>query len=270
MKNYRLKSGFEMPALGLGTWRLSGEQCRKVILEALDIGYRHIDTAAAYGNEDAIGKALRSSDLKRTEIFLTSKVWFDNLESKQVTESCTESLKQLQTDYLDLFLIHWPNSRIPLRETFRGLEHLAEKKLIRSFGVSNFSKDLLNEAMQSTSLPLCVNQVEFHPFLNQADLLAFCKEHQMTLTAYSPVARGHVVQEPVLNKIAEKHNCTPVQVSLAWLLQKDIAAIPKASSRKHLKENFEAANVTLDDEDMKSIEDLNRNQRLVNPSWARF
>lgn len=270
MKTFRMKSGYEIPALGLGTWKLNGNVCTRTVAKALELGYTHIDTAAAYDNEEEVGKAVRESGIRRPDLFITTKVWFDSLATRDVVDACQDSMRRLKTDYIDLLLVHWPNRRTPIRNTMEGFGYLAEKKLVRSFGVSNFTIGHLKEALKEKVVPLSVNQVEFHPYLNQSELLTFCRERRILVTAYSPIARGHLKDDPVLLEIAGQTGATPTQIALAWLRQKGLVAIPKASSEKHLKENLDTLQIELTDEQMLQVEALNRNQRLVNPSWAEF
>ena len=259
-----------MPALGLGTWRLNGAECKRTVLSALSMGYTHIDTAAAYDNEEDIGASLRDAPFKRTDLFITTKIWYDHLTSSGVENECLKSLKKLRTDYIDLLLIHWPNKNIPIKETLQGFAALYDKKLVRSFGVSNFSIPLLKEALEISNIPICVNQVEFHPFLNQTKLLSYCGQNNIIVTAYSPIARGKALKDPLLNEIAKECGATPIQCCLAWLRQNGIAAIPKASSETHLKENIDSLQLTLSKEQIIKIDSLDRGERLVNPEWAEF
>jgi len=259
-----------MPALGLGTWKLNGAQCRHTVLNALSMGYTHIDTAAAYDNEADIGAALRDSSINRTEIFITTKIWYDSLSSYDVEKECCNSLQKLRTDYIDLLLIHWPNKNIPIIDTLRGFAVLFDKKLVRSFGVSNFTLPLLKETLDVSNLPICVNQVEFHPFLNQSELLSYCGQNNITVTAYAPIARGRVLKDPVIEQIAKECGATTIQCCLAWLRQKGMAAIPKASSEAHLKENLGSLKINLSKEQIAKIDSLDKGERLVNPEWAKF
>ena len=270
MEFFTLKSGYKMPCLGLGTWKLGGAECKRTVLSALSMGYTHIDTAAAYGNEADIGTALRDASSKRTDLFITTKVWYDRLSSSDVETECCNSLQKLRTDYVDLLLVHWPNKNIPIKETMRGFKALYEKKLVRSFGVSNFTLPLLKEAINASDVPICVNQIEFHPFLNQSEMLSYCNENNILVTAYAPIARGKILKDPVMEQIAKECGTTTIQCCLAWLRQKGMAAIPKASSEAHLKENFESLNITLPKEQMTKIDSLDRGERLVNPDWAEF
>lgn len=270
MKTILLKSGYPIPVLGLGTWLMNGRECFDSVLMALENGYRHIDTATAYENEDDIGQALQASGINRKELFITSKVWYQKLRFKDVIDQCNSSLEKLRTDYLDLILIHWPNKFIPLQDTFRAFERLIEDHKVRSIGVSNFTINHLNEALKITVLPIAVNQIEFHPFLYQKEIYSFCKERDITVTAYSPLARGKVFESDLLQRIGQKKDTGPGQVALAWLLKKGIVVIPKSSSEEHIIANLEALSIDLTDEESGQIDNLSQNQRFINPSWSEF
>ena len=238
MQTVKLSSGYEMPILGLGTWQLTGKKCKEAVKKAIELGYRHIDTAWIYENQEEIGDAIKESKIKREKLFVTSKVWTDNLKYNEVLEQCDETLSQLKLNYLDLYLIHWPNRDVPLEETFRALKRLVNDKKVRSIGISNFNIGRVKEAKEKSEIPVSVNQVKYHPYLNQESLLEECRKNKIALTAYSPLARGKIANDKTLKDIAEKHNKTVSQISLRWLLQKNIIVIPKASSEKHLRENM--------------------------------
>ena len=262
----RLKGNIKIPQIGLGTWKLSGSQCVRTVRAALELGYRHIDTAQVYENESEIGEAIHSSDVQRSDLFITSKAWFENADQVSLRRSLMLSLERLKTSYLDLFLLHWPTDKVPLEETIRALAELRDQGLIRAFGVSNFGPENLARALR-TDRHLAVNQVEFHPFLYQKDLLALCSKSDVILTAYSPIARGHVLGHKTLRAIGEKYGKSEVQVTLRWLLDKGVVVIPKASTREKL-----AANLDLDFKLLKKesvmIDALNEDRRFVDPRWA--
>ena len=260
-----------IPVLGLGTWRLAGKEATETVKKAIQMGYNHIDTAEMYGNEKQISEAIKNFD--REKLFLTSKVWYENLNYQSVIHACKESLKKLRTDYLNLYLIHWPNPSIDMKETFHALKELYSKGLIKSVGVSNFTIRHLRQALplcRSLSLPIVTNQVEFHPFFYQESLLNFCRKNNIYLTAYRPIAKGLVNENKIINQIAKKYQKTPVQITLRWLIQQDIIAIPKASSEKHLKENLDIFNFELDYLDIERIKEVNQNKRMVNSEFADF
>ena len=266
-----LNNQSNIPILGLGTWRLVGKEATETVKKAIQMGYTHIDTAEMYDNEIQISEAIKSFDHKK--LFLTSKVWYDDLHYQSVIHACKESLKKLKIDYLDLYLIHWPNPSIDMQETFQALKELYSAGLIKAVGVSNFTIRHLKQALpicQSLSLPIVTNQVEFHPFLYQESLLNFCRKNNIYLTAYRPIAKGLVNQNKIIHQIAKKYQKTPIQITLRWLIQQDIIAIPKASSEKHLKENLYIFNFKLDNSDTEIIKTVNQNKRLAKSEFSDF
>jgi len=266
-----LNNQSNIPVLGLGTWRLAGKEATETVKKAIKMGYNHIDTAEMYGNEKQISEAIKNFD--REKLFLTSKVWYENLNYQSVIHACKKSLKELRTDYLNLYLIHWPNPSIDMKETFQALKELYSEGLIRAVGVSNFTIRHLKQALplcQSLSLPIVTNQVEFHPFLYQESLLNFCRKNNIYLTAYRPIAKGLVNENNIINQIAKKYQKTPVQITLRWLIQQNIVVIPKASSEKHLKENLDIFDFELDHLDIETIKEVNQNKRMVNSEFADF
>lgn len=258
-----------IPALGFGTFQMSGDNCRESVHDALDIGYRHIDTARMYGNETQVGQGIRDSGVDRSELFLTSKVWYDDLHEDEVIRETENSLRELNTDYLDLLLIHWPNEQIPLAETMKAMEKLQDQGKIRHCGVSNFTVALMKQ-VEKTGTLIITNQVEYHPLLSQDKLLAYIrKKSNLFLTAYCPLAKGELVNEPVLRDIGNQYGKTPSQVALRWLVeQQDVAAIPKASSHRHRVSNFDIFDFDLSDEDRQAVAELPKNRRKINPSFA--
>lgn len=259
----------EIPGMGLGTWQNTDpETCAKSVREALEIGYRHIDTAQAYGNEEAVGRGIARSSVRREDIFLATKVWTDRLSPGDVVKSTEESLEKLGTDYVDLLYVHWPAGDYSL-ETFDGFNKLVEDGKIRNIGVSNFSPSQVEEAMERVDV--FANQVEMHPLLQQEEMVEYCQENDLYLVAYSPIARGKVFDVPVLNQIAEKHGASAAQVSLAWLNSKEnVVPIPKASSRIHIEENWESRRIELDREDIEKIESIEKEERLVDPGFMNW
>jgi 2,5-diketo-D-gluconate reductase B len=259
--------GEDVPALGLGTWELMGSACREAVEHALAIGYRHLDTAQGYGNEAEVGEGLKRSSVPRDEVFLTTKVRPSHFERPKVLSSTRESLKKLQVDYIDLLLMHWPNPTVPLAQTLEAMLELQREGAIRHIGVSNFPPSLVQEAQRHA--PIFCNQVEYHPYLGQSKLLKQAREMGYLLTAYSPIAKGMVLHDPVLREIGERHGKTPVQITLRWLLQQpQVAAIPKAATRAHREANLAIFDFKLSDEEMAQIFALERNERLVNPEDA--
>jgi diketogulonate reductase-like aldo/keto reductase len=256
--------------LGLGTWQQDDmEKCIKTIHDAFDIGYTHIDTADIYKNQSFISKAIKNK--KRKDLFITTKLWIDFLDPKKVEEEIDKCLMQLDIDYIDQYLIHWPDRTKPINDVFYEMTRAKEKGKIRSAGVSNYTINHLQDLLDQKLTP-DVNQVEFHPYLYQKELLDFCNHNLIAITAYCPIARGEVFKDPDIQSIAKKYKKTPSQISLNWLLLKDIIVIPKASSKDHLKENFDIFDFKLKDEDIKIIDEISyiRGKRLINPEFADF
>jgi 2,5-diketo-D-gluconate reductase B len=249
--------GEKVPALGLGTWRLSGEECSRAVERALALGYRHIDTAQMYRNEDEVGKGMQSSGVNREEVFLTTKVWPSNFSYKRIIETTRESLKRLRTDRVDLLLMHWPSEGVPLEETLSAMRELQEEGSVRHIGVSNFPPSMVEDATRYAEI-FC-NQVEYHPYQAQDDLLEQAKEMDYLLTAYRPLSKGTILNDETLQEIAEAHGKTPAQVALRWLIQQEkVAAIPKATSEDHLKSNLDVFDFELSEEEMERIFGLSR------------
>lgn len=270
MTTVTLKSGREMPMLGLGTWQLTGNDCADAVAHALELGYRHVDTAEAYGNHEQVRAGIARTGVPRDRIFITSKVIRTRLRHDEVISSCENTLKELGTDYLDLYLVHWPDSSIPMEETLEAMSKLIDAGKARDIGVSNFTKWHLAKAEEASRHRVSVNQVEYHVHLNQEDLLADCKSRGIVLTAYSPLGRGEALQEKVLVDIADAHGRTVAQVALRWLIQKGIVVIPKARSEEHLAENLGVFDFALTDEEVNRINSIGVTRRIIEPSWAEF
>jgi 2,5-diketo-D-gluconate reductase B len=254
---YQTIRGEEVPALGLGTYRLTGGTCVRAVDRALSMGYRHVDTAQMYGNESEVGRGIESSGVERAEIFLTTKVWPSDFAHDRVIRKSRESLKKLRTDYVDLLLMHWPGEGVPLEETLGAMRELQEEGSLHYVGVSNFSPSLVEEATQHADI-FC-NQVQYHPYRNQDALLEQAREMDHLLTAYTPLSRGGVQGDATLRQIGEAHGKTATQVALRWLVQQDkVSAIPKATSEEHLRENLDVFDFELSDEEMRSISSLSR------------
>lgn len=257
----------EVPSLGYGTFQLSGDDCQRGVEQALSLGYRHLDTAQAYENEDRVGAAIERSDVDRAEVFLTTKLTGDNLPRDRVAAAVDESLEKLRTDYVDLLLIHWPNRETPVEESLAAMREVQETGKARHIGVSNFPPSHVESALDAATI-FC-NQVEYHPFLGQHRLRELAVERDFLLTAYSPLARGEVPEDETLNEIAEAHGATPSQVTLRWLIGQDhVAAIPKASSKERIEENLRALELELSEEDVRRIDRLERGERLIDPDFA--
>ncbi|HHJ1299482.1 MULTISPECIES: aldo/keto reductase [Pseudomonas] len=269
MRRLTTHNGLDLPCIGLGTWPMTGTECTHAVRQALELGYRHIDTATAYDNESAVGQALRDSDVPREQIHLTTKVWWDRLEPKAMRQSLEDSLRALGTDQVDLFHIHWPGKDWDLARSIETLVALRDEGKARSIGVANFPLGLLRQVIETLGAPLSAIQVEYHVQLDQQPLLDYARSHDLLLTAYTPLARGQAAQQPVIQSIARKHGVLPSQVALQWLLDQDgVAVIPKASSRENQLANLAALEVRLDDEDRALIAGLPKDQRVVSPDFA--
>jgi len=266
----KLNSGNKMPVLGLGTWQMQGNRCKEAVKTAIEMGYTHIDTAWIYENQKEIGQALKEINANRTKLFITSKVWRTALSYDDLLAQCEETLKDLRTSYLDLYLVHWPNPEVPIKDTMRALKKLNDDGKVKNVGVSNFNIRLLKEALRNTRVPISVNQVEYHAHLNQENLLKFCMDNDIVVTAYSPLARGSLLKDQVISSIAKKHKKTNSQVALRWLLQKGLVVIPKASSGEHIKANMDIFNWSLGEEDMGKINSIGKKERLIDPGFADF
>jgi 2,5-diketo-D-gluconate reductase B len=255
--------------LGFGTWQLDGDVCSRAVSTALDIGYRHIDTAQAYENEAQVGGAIAASGVARQELFLTTKLWTTNLEPNRVLSSLDESLNKLRTDYVDLLLIHWPSATVPLKETLDAMLQLVDAEKVNAIGVSNFPVKQMREAVETCKAPIACNQVEYHAMLTQDAVLDYARKHNIVITAYSPLGRGRLAKHPLIVELGSKYGKEAGQIALRWLLQQDgVAAIPKAASQKNAQLNFDIFDFELSAEDMKAISALGGNNRYVNPSFS--
>ena len=266
--------GATIPKLGLGTWQNTGEQCADTVATALELGYRHVDTAQAYDNEERVGEGLAAADVDRADVFLTTKVWRSNLRYDDVVDSVHGSLDRLGVDAVDLLLIHWPHPRVPVEETLRAMADLRDDGLVDHLGVANFTRSQLAEALRVADGPLVTDQVLYHPFKDQSDLRAFCVDEDVALTAYSPLARGAVVGDDLLAEIGRRHDKTAAQVALRWLVQQEgVVAIPKATGPEHLAENLAVFDFSLTDAEMARIHErrpgIGRRLRNLAPSLMR-
>jgi 2,5-diketo-D-gluconate reductase B len=272
MANVVEASGARIPLVGLGTWDLRGRTCARMVEQAIRLGYRHIDTAAMYGNEAEVGEGLRASGVPREEVFITTKVWQSDLCARDFERSTRNSLVNLKLPYVDLLLIHWPNPSIPLKETIGALCKMKREGLARHIGVSNFTVPLIEEAVRCATEPLVNNQIECHPYLDQSKVTAASHRHGMAVTAYSPIARGRVKGDAVLARVGKAHGKSAAQVCLRYLVQQDIAVIPRTSRPERLRENFAIFDFTLTPAEMTEIAALaNPRGRIVEwggaPQW---
>ena len=294
MKYLNLNTGAKMPIIGLGTWKSKEGEAYQAIRWALKLGYTHFDCASIYGNQEEIGQAFhdafKEDNLKREEIFITSKLWNDSHNPKDVLPALKQTLEQLKLEYLDLWLMHWPVaqkkgtlipqneddlislSEIPLSVTYSQMEEAQRIGLTKAIGVSNFGKKNIENIISQCQIVPAVNQIESHPYLAQNELIDFCEKNMIAVTAYSPLGSGEhsdgksLLEDNTIIEISQKLNITPAQTLLSWQINRNIAVIPKSVHENRLKENLKAINITLDNEDMKKIENLNRNYRYINGS----
>lgn len=258
----RLSNGVDMPYFGLGVFESEvGDETKQAVLWALEAGYRHIDTAALYMNEESVGEAVRESGLKREDIFITTKVWNSDQGFQSTINAFNVSLNKFKMDYVDLYLIHWPVVE-KYMETWEALEELYEKKLVRAIGVSNFLQHHLETLIDRKGIVPMVNQVEFHPYLVQPDLLKYCKRNDIQFEAWAPIMKGKVNNIPEIIKIAEKYGKSPVQVVLRWDLQKGVVTIPKSVHKERIFSNKDIFDFSLSEEEVKIISSLDRHVRI--------
>jgi 2,5-diketo-D-gluconate reductase B len=262
-----LPSGLAIPKLGFGTWQLEGDTARRMVSAALEAGFRHIDTAQMYGNEGDVGRALSDSGIDRSDVFVTTKVDNDRHEPHDLVASVEESLELLDTDHVDLLLLHWPTHWDRVAATLSTMAQVQASGLAQHIGVSNFTIDQLREV--SDFAPIEVLQVECHPYLQQQALRSWCVDHGWAFTAYSPIARGEVADDETIARIAEAHDADPAAITLAWLLSKpQVTAIPKTTSEEHLGSNLAALTIELTDDEIARIDLLDERRRLVDPDSA--
>ena len=258
-----------MPVLGLGTWENDDPaQCTESVKTALETGYRHVDTAQIYGNEAAVGDGIAAADVDRDDVFLATKVWIDQLAPEDVAASTRESLEKLGTEYVDLLYVHWPAGAYDPEETLPAFAELRDDGLVDRIGVSNFEPHHLDAATDALGEAPFANQVEMHPLLRQEELREYADANGVELVAYSPLARGNVLGDPAITHIAEKHGVSAAQVSLAWLREKGVTAIPKATGEDHIADNWASLGLELDDEDVEAIDTLGRTDRQLNPDFG--
>ena len=262
-------NGAHMPQIGLGTMTLKDDVCVQAVKNALQMGYRHLDTAAHYGNEAENGEGLRQSGIKREDVFITTKIRPDFAEPAAFTKAFDESLAKLKMPSVDLLLIHWPSKTVPIKDTISALCKAKKEGKAKNVGVSNFTTALLDEAWAATSEPLVCNQIEVHPFINQDKVIAASKKRGMAVVAYVPIARGKVPGAEALEKIGKAHGKSAAQVSLRYLVQMGLVPVPRSANPAHLKENIDVFDFKLSDAEMAELKKLNAtNMRVVNPPHA--
>jgi 2,5-diketo-D-gluconate reductase B len=261
--------GIDLPRLGLGTYRMQGDVCRAAVESALALGYRHIDTAEMYANEEPIGAAIAESGMAREDLHVTTKVWHENLAPDAIRRAFDASLRKLRLDHVDLYLVHWPSKAMNLPHVFETLERLRAEGRTRAIGVCNFNLALLRRVVEEIGAPIACNQIEYHVMLDQTPVRSYLAKKNIPVVAYAPLAQGRAASDETLKAIGRKHHADAAQVALRWLLEQDgVAAIPKASRRESQQANLDAMTLKLDDEDRKAIAALPKNQRFVNPGFA--
>jgi diketogulonate reductase-like aldo/keto reductase len=256
-----LNNGLEIPLFGFGTWDLRRQTAYNSVKWALEKGYRLIDTASFYGNEKWVGKAIKDSNIEREEIFLTTKIWPSEMGYESTFEALKSSLKKLKTDYLDLYLIHWPKGK--WRESWKAMEEIYQNGKVKSIGVSNFTIDHIKRHSDQFKVKPVVNQVEFHPFLYQKELMTYCESKEIKIEAYAPLTRTEKFDDPTIQNIARKYDKTPAQILLRWVLEHKLIVIPRSSSETHIKENADIFDFKIKEEDMNKLDSLNEDYRLV-------
>lgn len=258
-----------IPDIGLGTWQLEGSQCVESVRNAIDLGYRHIDTAQIYENEEEVGNAIAASDVPRDELFVATKIWNKNLTPEKVRSTTEMSLDKLGLDRVDLLYVHWPAGAYEPGKTLPAIQELKEEGLTDYIGLSNFTPELLEEAIEVLGETPLAHQVEMHPHLQQRELHGLAQEYGMYQVAYSPLKRTELLDEPVLQNIADEQGASPAQVCLAWhLSKKDVVPIPKATGEDHLRDNLDASNLSLSAEQIEQIDALDAGDREIDPPFA--
>ncbi len=259
----------DMPQLGIGTWENTNpDACANAVETALDMGYRHVDTAQIYGNEEHVGRGIANADVDRDDVFLATKVWIDSLEPPAVRQTTEESLDKLGVDYVDLLYVHWPSDTYDPEQTLPAFADLQADGLTDRIGVSNFEPRHLQTAQDTLDQAPFANQVEMHPLLPQTELRSAVEGTRTEIVAYSPLARGNVFGVPEISAVAEKHGVSEAQVSLAWLDAKGVTTIPKATSKDHIADNWASQDLELDAEDIERIDSIDREERQVDPDFA--
>lgn len=254
-----LNNGSQIPVIGFGTYQIPRNLAAKAVADALSCGYRHIDCASAYDNQEAVGRGIKESGIDREDIFITSKVWVTDMDGEKTIEACQKTIRELGVEYLDLYLIHWPKPNS--RHCYQIMQQLCEKKLVKSIGISNFKPHHMEEFIKGEPVVPVINQIECHPYLQQEETIQYCKEHNIAVTAHSPFMEGKMFQVPKLAEIADKHHKSVAQIALRWNYQRGIIVIPKSVNISRMEENFDIFNFQLDEEDMNAIKALETGER---------
>ena len=261
-KIIQLSNGVKIPIIGFGTYKLQNEndEACNIVEEAINAGYRSIDTASFYNNEEGVGKGIRESGLPREELFVTTKVWVNDEGYENTTKAFNKSLEKLGLDYIDLYLVHWPTENI--KETWRAIENLYREKKVRAIGVCNCTVKQLEEIIGFSEINPMVNQVEIHPNRSEKELLKVCKRHNIVVQAWSPIMRGQLSSNSIIKNLAQKYDKSEAQIILRWHLQNNVIAIPKTSHPKRIKENIDIFDFEIEKEDMENIDSINKDERM--------
>jgi 2,5-diketo-D-gluconate reductase B len=265
MRNLKINN-IAIPAVGFGTFQLSGKELTDNTLYAIEQGYRHIDTAQIYGNEQEVGQAIETTHINRSDLFITTKVWIDHFHSKDLVESVLTSLNKLKTDYVDLLLLHWPTQLVPLAQTIEALNEVQKKGYTRYIGVSNFTIAQMRESLELTDVPISFNQIEYHPLLQQPKVIEFAQANNIGIIAHSSLAQGTLLNEPTLIKLAKKYNKDVAQIIFRWLFQLGIPSLIRSTHKERIVSNAAIFDFKLSEDDMQAIEKMgNSPQRFINP-----
>lgn len=264
----KLNDELSIPMIGFGTWKLKGEEGRVAVESALKVGYRHIDTADRYGNHAEVGEVIKASNVARSDIFLTTKVWRERLKRDEILADVDRFLQELSTEYVDLLLIHWPNREVPVEETLLAMEECRQAGKIKAIGVSNFTEKHL-ETARATGVKVVNNQIELHPSFNQSDLRAYCAQAGISVTAYSPLRSGDM-DHPSVRDLAAKYGRSPAQVILNWIIRRDLIVIPQTTNLERMKENLAAADFTMSEGDLAILDSLPPGPRYNDPDFGEF
>lgn len=267
----RLNDGIDIPQIGLGVWQVENRDAAKVVKTAIEAGYRSIDTAAIYGNEDGVGAGIRAAGVPREQLFITTKLWNDKHGAKNTFKAFDESLKKLQLQYVDLYLIHWPTPRANLYvETWAALQEIKQTGRAKAVGVSNFKVAHLERLIGETGVVPAINQIELHPRFQQAAQREFHQKHKIVTESWSPLGQGRVMKDPLIAGIAQKHGRTPAQVALRWHIQNGLVAIPKSVTPARIVENFQVFDFALTEDEMEKIGTLDNNRGRIGPDPDLF
>lgn len=269
MKTIKLNDAVELPLIGFGTWQLQGDEAYNSTLKALEIGYRHIDTADRYGNHAEVAKAIKDSGLKREDFKLTTKIPPTNLHKQDVLDSGKRFLEELQISYIDLLLIHWPNREVPIKETLEAMNELKKQGIIKAIGVSNFTIHHLQDALE-TGIEFVDNQIELRPSFNQTELRDFCAKNNITVTSYSTIKGGMDFEQPVIQELVKKYNVSPAQIVLNWAISQNIIIIPRSTKPQRIEDNFHSQDWEMDREDIEKLNHIPQGERQSIPQWADF